>query len=255
VTHPTDQLAAFVDGTLSPSARTVVVRHLSSCAICRREVALAAEARDALRSMPGPLSVPDDLAEPALDELRRAADRRNEQPRWTRAVPWLAAAALIGLLAVTLPTIGSSENDAAPQAAGDATAQLSPSSLRLEVVDTDYDATTIADEARRFAAESTTDRAPTADSGLAAEAQTAAGSPAKILGRAKAARAMTCLETAFPDFPGTPVRLVQASFEGTPAYLAYVVEGPGAGQAPDTLSIWVASSVDCSILSLTQAAL
>ena len=38
VTHPLDQLAAFVDGTLATAERAVVDEHLRSCARCRGEV-------------------------------------------------------------------------------------------------------------------------------------------------------------------------------------------------------------------------
>jgi hypothetical protein len=51
------------------------------------------------------------------------------------------------------------------------------------------------------------------------------------------------------------VQLRRASFEGTPAYLGFVLESPGAGAPPDILSVWVAAVEDCSILTLTSVRL
>jgi hypothetical protein len=49
------------------------------------------------------------------------------------------------------------------------------------------------------------------------------------------------------------VQVKRASFEGEPAYLGYVLEGPGAGRPPEALSIWVAAIDDCSILTIASA--
>ena len=78
---------------------------------------------------------------------------------------------------------------------------------------------------------------------------------ARFAGPARSARAVACLERAFPGFPGRIVRLRRATFEGTPAFIADVLESPGADTAPDTLSIWVAAIEDCSILTLTSVRL
>ena len=48
------------------------------------------------------------------------------------------------------------------------------------------------------------------------------------------------------------VRLIRAEFNGTPAYLAVFLEGPGAGQAPDTVVVWVASVEGCTPLSFAS---
>ena len=44
----------------------------------------------------------------------------------------------------------------------------------------------------------------------------------------------------------------EATFEGTPAFIAYVLEGPGADSPPDFLSVWVADAEACSILTFTS---
>ena len=153
MTHPTEQLAAFVDGALTPAERSDVDVHLSTCSSCRAEVGAAVAARDALRSMGTP-ATPDDLATPALAEMRRSA-ASSGPPAWVRYTPWLAAAAVVGLLAVTLPNIGSSSDDAgvAAQAEDQAapSASVAPKDLRLEIVDQDFDPTSLEAAAGEFA--------------------------------------------------------------------------------------------------------
>ena len=41
MTHPLEQLAPYVDGSLTGPERLEVERHLASCAQCRSEVAVA----------------------------------------------------------------------------------------------------------------------------------------------------------------------------------------------------------------------
>jgi hypothetical protein len=45
------------------------------------------------------------------------------------------------------------------------------------------------------------------------------------------------------------VRIIQARFEGKPADIAVFLEGPGAGQPPDSAVVWVIATKGCSILS------
>ena len=45
------------------------------------------------------------------------------------------------------------------------------------------------------------------------------------------------------------IRLIEAQFEGTPAYIGVYSEGPGAGQAPDHIVVFVVAKGDCRILS------
>jgi hypothetical protein len=47
------------------------------------------------------------------------------------------------------------------------------------------------------------------------------------------------------------VRLIDATFAGTPAYLGVYLESPGAGQPPGKVVIWIVSKADCSVLSET----
>jgi hypothetical protein len=75
----------------------------------------------------------------------------------------------------------------------------------------------------------------------------------RVAGPAPSARATECLRTAFTGHPGDLVRIRRATFDGTPAYLGYVLESPGAGQPATLVSIWVAAVEDCSIVTFTSA--
>ena len=253
MTHPLDQLAPFVDGSLPSAERAGVERHLESCPRCRYEVALSTEARASLRSLPE-VSAPPGLGDAALVEMaqRERTSAAGGRPRWTRVVPIAAAAVVVGLLAIALPRIGGSTDESGGVAASAPNrAASSPGPLRLEVQQTDYDPDALGAAAREFAAHESEAAEGAASQVLGDAAASPSPAPASVAGPSRTQAALTCLRSAFPDFPGRPVRLIRASFEGTAAYLAYVLEGPGAGQAPDTVSIWVASARDCSILSFS----
>ena len=251
MTHPLEQLAPYVDGSLTGPERLEVERHLTSCAQCRSEVAVATEARAALRSMPD-VEVPTDLGVPALETMEaREAHHQGSQP-WVRAMPFVAAAAVVALLAITVPRIGG--GTAADDSAGVQAAPAVPDArdLRLEIVSTDFDADSLQAEAQTSASRFAD---ATSDQEGAAVASPAAATEGKTAGAAPSAKALRCLRNAFDGFPGDPVRLVEASFEGTPAYLAFVLEGPGADQPADQMTVWVAARDDCSIVSLTSVRL
>ena len=250
MTHPLEQLAPYVDGSLTGPERLEVERHLASCAQCRSEVAVASEARAALRSMPE-VEVPTDLGVPALEAMAKGEAQHPGPPRWVRAMPFVAAAAVVALLAITLPRLGG--GTAADSGAADQALPAAPDArdLRLEVVSTDFDADSLQAEAQTSAARY-------ADATSDPQEGAALSSPAgatKTEGAARSSEALRCLRTAFEGFGGDPVRLVEASFEGTPAYLAFVLEGPGAEQPADQMTVWVAARDDCSIVSLTSVRL
>ena len=251
MTHPLEQLAPYVDGSLTGPERLEVERHLTSCAQCRSEVAVATEARAALRSMPD-VEVPTDLGVPALETMEAREAHHQGPPPWVRAMPFVAAAAVVALLAITVPRIGG--GTAADDSAGVQAAPAVPDArdLRLEIVSTDFDADSLQAEAQTSASRFAD---ATSDQEGAAVASPAAATEGKTAGAAPSAEALRCLRTAFDGFPGDPVRLVEASFEDTPAYLAFVLEGPGADQPADQMTVWVAARDDCSIVSLTSVRL
>ena len=250
MTHPLEQLAPYVDGSLTGPERLEVERHLATCAQCRSEVAIATEARAALRSMPE-VEVPTDLGVPALEAME-AREAHHTGPTWVRAMPFVAAAAIVALLAIIiLPALGG--GDSASDSAGvQAPAAPDAHDLRLEVVSTDFDATSLQSEAQASAARFADAASEPRENAAAAPSPTGA---AQVAGPARSSEALRCLRTAFEGFPGDPVRLVEASFEGTPAYLAFVLEGPGADQPADQMTVWVAARDDCSIVSLTSVRL
>ena len=88
--------------------------------------------------------------------------------------------------------------------------------------------------------------------GSRALSATFAGAEGAASGNANAA--VRCVARAFNDLPvGQLTRLIRARFEGEEAYIAVYLEGPGAGQPPDTVAVWAASSKDCTILSFASA--
>lgn len=88
MTHPGDQLSAFLDGELDPTRRAEVADHLRVCPECRTEVETVSHGRDLLRSLPA-VPVPANLFAPPAEviPLRR--------PRRRRMVAAAAASALI----------------------------------------------------------------------------------------------------------------------------------------------------------------
>ncbi|HXF72914.1 MAG TPA: hypothetical protein VNO79_09945, partial [Actinomycetota bacterium] len=51
------------------------------------------------------------------------------------------------------------------------------------------------------------------------------------------------------------VRLIEARFQGAPAYLAVALRGPGAGQPPTKAVVWVVAREGCGPLAYSQQAL
>ena len=247
MTHPEELLAGSVDGSLTGPDLTTLDAHLRTCARCRAEVEAAATARDALRRLSDPEA--PDLSTQVIAEIERGRTTVPAAPRWYRYAGVAAVAVIALVVVVSLPKIGSgpSADRAAP-----GTSETAPTvgaatlaGLTLELQTTDYDTAAVqalAGEAARVA--------PPTES--AASGSTAG---ARVGTAAQAERAQACVGKAFPDFPGTPTRLLSARFEGTPAYLAVVLEGPAPGQPADTASVWVADHATCQPLSFTTARL
>src|SRR5215211_825922 len=125
--HPDTLLAEYVDGAVADVERRDLEAHVATCARCRQEVALARAARSALRSAP-PVVAPPDLGDAAIraaagapTDLDRARERRSPT-RWIAAAAGVAA--VVVLLAVASPKLGSSPSTVAAgagaQSAGDA---------------------------------------------------------------------------------------------------------------------------------------
>jgi len=256
VTHPLDQLAPFVDGTIAPAERASVVDHVRTCARCRDEVAAAAAARDVLREMPAP-DAPDLAARFSPERIAELAAPGAARSPWRKAAPALAAAAVVALLALVVPRLGTTPEELRTAADGVAErgASTAEGDVRLEIDDTDYDEATLQDAADAFAA--TLDGRDGAEAAPASDAASAAAESdqARYAGPGRSIQAIVCLRRAFPGFPGEIQRASLATFDGAEVFLGYVLESPGGGRPPDTLSIWVAATDGCSPLSITSVRL
>jgi hypothetical protein len=233
--------------------RAAVETHIAGCATCSRETALAAGARSALRSL-AEMPAPPDVARRALEEagvVRRSAG--DGTPRWYR-VGGIVAAAAAGLLVVTLvlPRIGQGEGSGADAAreksqepAGDAREAIALAAS-IEIRHVNYDDTSLAALVSPL-------QGDTAGGGAVGTAEVPA-SPA-YGSQSQTDEALACISESVPDETGRLQSLIRARFEGTPAYLALFLEGPGAGQPDDSVTVWVLATEDCRILSFSSAQL
>ena len=123
MTHPLEQLAPYVDGSLPPSERGAVDEHLRACSRCREQVRAAGLARAALRSLESPPG-PDIAAGFGPERVAEVTSpRAPTSPRWTKVAAGLAAAAVVAAVALVVPRLGTSSDDAGTAALGAADAE------------------------------------------------------------------------------------------------------------------------------------
>lgn len=237
-THPTDRLTDLVDGALADEERDDVLAHLDGCPRCAAQVRAAGMAREALRALPRPVT-PEGLGSAAIAEATATAGnvtamtRRVANPRWYRVATGLSVAAVIAIaIAVALPTLQDTPDTPRDTTFGSAETAQAP--FVLEVLAEDFDL----DGVRALAEDTAGSTAAAAES--LADAAADLSSP------------LECLATAFEPDPGIPVRLIEARFEGQPAYLGVFLRGPGAGQPADTVEVLVAARPECRAISSTQ---
>jgi hypothetical protein len=251
MTHPEGSLAGYVDGTLPLRERAVVDAHLTRCSRCRDEVTLAGAAHTALSALPE-IPAPQGISSRALQEAgaERAVRTADGTPRWYRFAG-IAAAAAAALLVLTLalPRIGQSPSSGSGQKRNSAesgslvSGAEAATAARIEIQHTNYDSTSLTALATSYSA---------VDAGAQATASTV---PSASGSERQTSRALRCVVRSASDDSGQLIRLIRARFEGTPAYFAVFLEGPGAEQPADGVSIWVFSAEDCSILSYSSARL
>jgi predicted anti-sigma-YlaC factor YlaD len=261
--HPGDLLVDLVDGTLSADDRALVEAHLETCATCRSEVALATQARAALDTL-APVEPPASLADAAIAEavgMRPAADLDAARAARRRG-RWLgiaAAAAVVALIAVAAPKLGSSPSGVQAESAAGAGAAVSyPPASGVDVVGANLSPEQLAVVAAALGGISTPVAAPAEGSGTSTAAATtpmpALDARAELPERLPAATA--CLDQAFDhSTPGVLTRVLLARFDGTPAYFGLYAVGPGAGLAPTRLQLLAASVDGCSPLGSAYALL
>jgi hypothetical protein len=250
MTHPDDLLAEYVDGTLAGADLHSVQRHLAGCQRCRAEVDLAGGARAALASLVEP-PVPDRVGAAAIEEATRTPAVARLHGRRYRWVAGAAAAAALLVTVVALPHLGNGSGTqlAAPAAESATYDHVKPADT-LEIEHRDYRPNDVAALALsyRTATPVPGSQNPTVN-GASGEDRSAAFSAELV------PDALTCLSTAVPDTGGMLVRLIQARFEGTPAYIGVYLERPGPDQPPDTVRVWVVARDGCAILNGTQASI
>ena len=258
MTHPDDLLADYVDGTLDERRRADVDAHLQGCVRCREEVRLAGAAKASLAGLED-VPVPFGVTGPVVVEAGKRFEQRGrtwERFRWAAGVAVAAALVLVVVLNLgrgdeqnaARPAAASAATGAAAEAGGaaaDSGAAVPFHGLERQA-DVSYDEAGIRAVAlqARDALKAAEKREPTA----ALAAPSAQGDQAF----SSAATARRCIErSGLPtdDPRDVLIRMIQARFEGTPAYIAVFAESPGAGQPADHVVVWVVSTQDCRILS------
>jgi anti-sigma-K factor RskA len=118
----TVESGAYVLGALAPAERAAYERHLSSCAICRNEVAQAAGLPGLLRRLDAgtaeaigrPETAPPALLEKLLIKAQSGRLRDRRQRHWRRAGALLAAACLAILVGVGATALASTAETSKP---------------------------------------------------------------------------------------------------------------------------------------------
>ena len=238
--HPSDLLADLLDGTLDADTRAGVEAHLSTCGVCREDLAAASAGRDALRSL-GRATAPADLRDRIAAAAGAEGDAASGPPGWYRWAGAAAAAALVAVIAVSLPNLGGNAETAdvpgqfESVGSGDGTASAEDPVPVEDQDDVDYQQEDLASLASEATVRGTGSESAASDAGASLQAS-------------------ACVRRAFEQQPsGRILRLIRTRFEGRRAYVAVYLEGPGADQEADTATVWVAALDDCSILSFAQA--
>jgi hypothetical protein len=231
--HPFEQLADLMNGTLDERELAGVQAHLDLCATCRQDIDLAIHGARAARSLP--------VEDPPPDLHRRVVRAGGDRgtPTWYRWAGAAAAAAAVIAIAIALPNVGGDgRRETATDAAGSSEVSLPlAGDVEYSREEQDYDADALQDLAR---------------SATASRQVSTNAAGAELAGDTSAA--VRCVSKAFGDQQaGRLTRLIQARFEGEEAYIAVYLEGPGAGEPPDTVAVWAASSKDCTVLSFASA--
>jgi Putative zinc-finger len=246
MTHPEELLSGHVDGTLTNEERAVVDAHLATCATCREEVELAGEALMALEALEEQ-PVPFGVTGPVMAEAGRRFERRGAV--WGR-IQWgaglAAAAALVLVVALNLSndspqTLRAADPNAEAGAEGPA-ASLAADDTRppqlerqREVSYDDAGVQSLAQGALAFARKQD-DAAVETDAGT------------DVASRDERGAALECLRTSgapLDDPRDRLVRLIEAQYQGTPAYFAVFLESPGGDQPADSAIVWVVATRDC----------
>jgi len=231
MTHPEELLAEYVNGSLSASDIASVEEHLAACTACSADVSRARAARSALGFLPE-VPAPDGVASRALD----AAARPEGRPGWYRWLGAGAAAAVVALVLLSLPHLGSAP--ATPEKAGAALVAVQP---------TNYDQAAL-DELTNATARQASSTSAIASAGIAPTAAT----NERVGTSGELQTALTCVGRAVPARAGAPFKLILARFDGNASFLAFYFSGPGKGQPPTSLVVWIVDGRTCTASGLSS---
>jgi Putative zinc-finger len=249
MTHPEEHLAGYVDGTLEHEERAVVDAHLGGCERCRDEIELARSARTGLVALED-VPVPYGLTDRVLAEAGRRFERRKvvvwERLQWAAGLA--AAAALV--LVVVLNVGGERDRDVERASTGATAAAGAPEAAQDTALSGELPPFQGLEEQRGVGYDDAGVESIARDTVQVIAGEAAPGQASTLF--AAPDEALACIARSdgpVNDPETTLVRLIQAEYEGTPAYIAVFAEGPGAGQPASTIVIWVASEGDCRLLS------
>jgi len=250
--HPEELLAAYVDRSLADEALEAVERHLAECETCREDVRLAEAARERLRELPE-VDVPAGARRAAARALDREGSAelggagRRDARRWRAGLA--AAAVIVGVIAVALPRLMSSDsggtsaaarNEGVPNAAMPTPSGSGPPIVERQEID--YEP---ADVAALAADEAGATVAGAADEAAAPEQALARQPPG-------AEQAIQCVRRWASAAQGaTPIRIIEATYQGRPAYLGVARQTPPK-EASDRILVWVLARDACELISFTQ---
>ena len=247
MTHPEELLAGYVSGSLAASDIAKVDEHLADCETCSAEVLSARTARSALGSLPE-VSAPAGIASRALE-----AAAEGGRPGWHRWLGVGAAAAVVALVLVSLPHLGSAP--ASQEKAGSTSLGGIPSSatisdtagLHLVVQGTNYNQAAL-DALTSATAQKAASTSEIASAGIAPSAapQERAGTSAELQ------TAVACIGKAVPAKAGTPFKLILARFNGSAVFLAFYFHALGDGQPPTSVVVWIVDGHTCTASGLSS---
>ena len=276
--HPTELLAAFVDGTVADGDRAALTQHVQGCEQCRQEIALARAARDALAALPE-VPAPKGLSQSIM---AKTSAPRQWNERASRIV-WVAgAAAAIAIVAwfgvrASNNVSQTTANRAieAPQAGAAGGPDPEPGIFDK---DGNYDAGEVAALTAQAAHQGDKGK-PLVSPASNAGDQTAAGQATKApapqsspspgaleshknffegqrtdsSAAVAAGKSGKCFDAvgAF-DQGGQLQQVIEAKYEKTPAYIGVFFEPPPEGGSVDRAVTWVLAKKSCDVLGFSQ---
>jgi hypothetical protein len=264
--HPENLLAEFAEGGLAPDDRARVEAHVASCERCAGEIELARASRATLAELPE-LDAPAELG---MAVRRRARTAPATSRAWRVVAPVAAAAVLVAGGFVVIRALGEGTEEGARLEQADSGAAegeepAAPEPLEGEAADAGLSRTfglprygrteaNYTQDSLVVLARSLRDEARTAlDQGVARTATSFYQSfdPAALSRDLRPIYRCVVAEVP-PNQLIVPFTILEASFQGEPAYIASFLQGPAPDQPYDRLVIWVVGREDCRLRFLAN---